>query len=291
MGWVKLDDGYFRNKKFARIGRAADQRVKDARLLHLAAACWCAEQLTDGVIPIGALELVCRDAGVDESTAKDLVDVEAWHEPGHDCPECPPLEAGWLLHGYLERNPTAEAEERRKAAARDRMARLRKSRSSERSASRSQERSQPGGRGERSLSPSRPRTPGPKGTGGTSSSPQEELEEEDGRLRESAAIIAERRLQRRSPSKDPILDRPKYLRTVAKERLDEHRDAMLARLEVEPDVTAAELADWLEPDLAPPPGPWTACGENGCVDGFVELDDDGHLVIERCACNPARSKP
>lgn len=128
MGWVKLDDAYFRNKKFALLGRARDQAVKDARLLHLAGACWSAEQLTDGWVPPGAIDVVCLYAGVDEDVVKDLVAIGAWHEPGFDCAECAdrgPIEAGWLIHGYLERNRTAEQEKARQAATRERVRRHR----------------------------------------------------------------------------------------------------------------------------------------------------------------------
>lgn len=59
--WVKLDVGYFRNMKVARVSN-------DAKVLHLTLITLAAEQKTDGVLPVQ----VCKQMG--NKPFKELVD-------------------------------------------------------------------------------------------------------------------------------------------------------------------------------------------------------------------------
>lgn len=92
MSWAKLDDGFFRHPK----ARAAG---KDGRALFLASLTWTAGHLTDGKIASHDLQLIAAEAEVNgKRTAARLVEVGLWDED----------DSGWLVHDYLEYNPTAE---------------------------------------------------------------------------------------------------------------------------------------------------------------------------------------
>jgi hypothetical protein len=95
VGWVKLDDGFFRHPKVVRAGR-------DGRALYLAGLCWCSSQLSNGVTPAELLPLLAFDAGVpldDAAVAADrLVEVGLWER----VPE------GWKVHDYEEHQRTRE---------------------------------------------------------------------------------------------------------------------------------------------------------------------------------------
>lgn len=138
MTWVRLDDGFYRNRKARLAG-------KDGRALFLASCCYSAAALTDGHISRVDLPVLCADAEVKPSVAKRLVEVGLWHE----------VDDGWTIHGYLELNPSKEKVEADRAAAADR---TRKWRDGKRDASRK------GARNASSdASPSHP-DPSPQGT-------------------------------------------------------------------------------------------------------------------------------
>jgi hypothetical protein len=109
--WAKLDDGFFRHPKARAVG-------KDGRALFAAGLCWCASHLTDGFIAAADLGLVAAEAEVrPKVTASRLVDVGLWHGPGHACVRCEPCPAGyWMVHDYLDYNPTAEAAKAKRLA-------------------------------------------------------------------------------------------------------------------------------------------------------------------------------
>lgn len=93
MAWVKLDDGFFRHPKVIRAGR-------DARDLNMAAWCYSSSTLTDGLIETAVLPQLAADAGVrnPKRLANRLVDVGLWEvAPG-----------GYVIHDYLQYNPSRE---------------------------------------------------------------------------------------------------------------------------------------------------------------------------------------
>lgn len=93
MAWIKLDDQFFMHPKVIAAGR-------DARDLYLAGLSYAAGQLTDGRLPGGALPLIAAMAGVGEAPAlaERLLDVGLWEE----------TDGGWLIHDYLEYNPSGD---------------------------------------------------------------------------------------------------------------------------------------------------------------------------------------
>lgn len=87
--WVKLDDGFFLHPKAQAAG-------KDGRALFIAALCWSAGQLTDGVIPKSSVPVIAAMAGVKPSEAKRLVAAGLWHDHGDH----------YEIHAYLEYQPS-----------------------------------------------------------------------------------------------------------------------------------------------------------------------------------------
>lgn len=107
MSWLKLDDSFFRNPKVREVDAAA-------RLLYLAALCYCGAQLTDGHVSTRSLPLLAIDADVDDvdALAAQLVAAGLWHA----------VAGGYQVHDYLAYNPSREQVLAARAAARARMA-------------------------------------------------------------------------------------------------------------------------------------------------------------------------
>jgi hypothetical protein len=133
MTWVRLDDGFAEHEKILGLSDRAFR-------LHVAALCYSARNLTEGVISELALRSVGANANLSrpKSTASTLVTAGLWEKEGD----------GFRIHDYLDYNPAKADVERERQQARDRM---RHRRSQQKDASGSGERS-----GERSGTPSRP---------------------------------------------------------------------------------------------------------------------------------------
>jgi len=110
MGWVKLDDGFFRNPKVLQVGR-------DAKVLYLAGLCYSGSALTDGFIPANAPKVLAADAEVASAKrpVEELVQAGLWI----------PVEGGFQVHDYLEFNQSAERVRANRDAAKERMQRNR----------------------------------------------------------------------------------------------------------------------------------------------------------------------
>ena len=130
MVWVRLDDQF-----------ASDPKVLEAGplglALQVAALCYCNRHLTDGHLPRPAAATLLTFEGLGmyiwhgevmgggedaswDLVALDLVAAGVWHEPGHDCPDCPDIRTGYYLHAYLDYQPSktevlAEREQKRAA--------------------------------------------------------------------------------------------------------------------------------------------------------------------------------
>jgi hypothetical protein len=65
--------------------------------LHVSAICWCAENLTDGHISDRELTLVANIRGI-KATAKLLEEAGVWDR----------TDEGWVIHDYLDYNPSRE---------------------------------------------------------------------------------------------------------------------------------------------------------------------------------------
>lgn len=105
MSWFKIDDGFHCHPKVFAAGTPAIG-------LYVRCGSWAAQQVTDGVIPKQIAKLYGTPRMI-----KALVDAGLWHQAGHDCESCPRLDANsYVIHQYLERNPSrAETDVTRKA--------------------------------------------------------------------------------------------------------------------------------------------------------------------------------
>ncbi|WP_428956155.1 hypothetical protein [Streptomyces sp. cg35] len=90
MPWVRLDDRFPSHRKVALLSDRAFR-------LHVSAICWCAENLTDGHIADRELALVAHIRGI-KATAKQLQEAGVWDR----------TDDGWLIHDYLDYNPSRE---------------------------------------------------------------------------------------------------------------------------------------------------------------------------------------
>lgn len=88
MTWAKLDDQFPTHPKVMRAG-------PEAAWLFVAGLCYCARHLTDGLLPKCAVVTLVSVRNVQRLVAK-LVDVGLWEDVGDD----------YLVHDYLEYNPS-----------------------------------------------------------------------------------------------------------------------------------------------------------------------------------------
>jgi hypothetical protein len=110
MPWVKLDDRFPSHRKVALLSDRAFR-------LHVSALCWCSENLTDGRIADRELPLVAHVRGI-KATAQQLEAAGVWDR----------ADGGWVIHDYLDYNPSREQvlAERKKNAERQERFRQRK---------------------------------------------------------------------------------------------------------------------------------------------------------------------
>lgn len=95
MSWFKIDDGFHCHPKVFAAGTPAVG-------LYVRCGSWAAQQVTDGIIP----KHVAKMYGTPRMI-KALIDAGLWHQKGHDCESCPELDANsYVIHQYLERNPS-----------------------------------------------------------------------------------------------------------------------------------------------------------------------------------------
>lgn len=95
VSWFKIDDGFHCHPKVFAAGTPAVG-------LYVRCGSWAAQQVTDGVIP----KHVAKMYGTPRMI-KALVDAGLWHQRGHDCPSCTEVDANsYVIHQYLERNPS-----------------------------------------------------------------------------------------------------------------------------------------------------------------------------------------
>jgi hypothetical protein len=100
MPWVRFDDQFPWHLKVSRLSDAAFR-------LHTSAVCWSSRHLTDGQIPHDGLRDVAPRVRQPMKAADELVSVGLWRTE----------EAGWIIHDYLDYQPSAaEVRAKRKAA-------------------------------------------------------------------------------------------------------------------------------------------------------------------------------
>lgn len=88
MTWARFDDGYSSHRKIRRLSDAAFR-------LDVSAVCWACEQLTDGHILADELAIV-SDVRNPEKAAAELVKRGRWDK----------TDDGWVIHDYLDYNPS-----------------------------------------------------------------------------------------------------------------------------------------------------------------------------------------
>jgi hypothetical protein len=105
MPWVRFDDQYPIHRKVAGLSDTAFR-------LHSAAIFWCARNGTDGFVPEEDLDQVCAQVRTPARFASECVRRSTWHVAAYECASenCPgPREGnGWVIHDYLEYQPTKE---------------------------------------------------------------------------------------------------------------------------------------------------------------------------------------
>lgn len=84
MTYIRLEDGFFRNRKVRRLG-------KDALALYLAGLCHCNAEMTDGYIDDEMIAVLLAEAEVKRTTVARLVELGMWDQNG----------SGYWVHDYL----------------------------------------------------------------------------------------------------------------------------------------------------------------------------------------------
>lgn len=103
MAWTKLDDGFWSNPKIVAAGN-------EAAGAYVRCLSYCGQHGTDGKVPIDVARFIARPKVLDQ-----LLEVSLLEQNG----------SGYVIPDYLEFNPSAEKVAEERAAARDRMARIR----------------------------------------------------------------------------------------------------------------------------------------------------------------------
>jgi hypothetical protein len=99
--FAKFDVGYLDNPKMLDVLDASCSAI----LMHVASVLYCAQHLTDGIVAAKAMQ---RKAGGTDADVQILLEAGLWHEPGHDCGNCPQPPAGKIyVHDFLEHNREA----------------------------------------------------------------------------------------------------------------------------------------------------------------------------------------
>ena len=276
MPWLKLDDGFADDPTLIDLSHGAKWADVVARLE-------CARGLTDGVLSDAAVRRVLRREEIEASVREELVRAGRWHERGHGCPKCEqPVDDGIVVHGFLDDNPSRAYYERDRDAARERMRKVRARRSREVHPN-VQENT-----GRSSPSPSRPvpseNPPPHHAASDTASEAAEEDEEADAIFRATFGFacheLARLALERRPSDLPPILNRGAWLKKTADERAEQHRERAVDLLRTNPTLGPTELADLLEPALAPTVkrGTTPACPDCVARGSRWELDESGDAV-------------
>jgi hypothetical protein len=126
MSWVRLDDAFPSHRKVRRLSDAAFR-------MHVSALCWSSKYLTDGHISTEDISMVTdlddrSDPEIFHSVTKELVQRGLWHDSDHPCPDCPTAGEGWVIHNYLDLNPSSDVVQKQRQLATDRQRRSRERR-------------------------------------------------------------------------------------------------------------------------------------------------------------------
>lgn len=140
MGWIRVSDDFYDNDKLSDVGPLGIA-------LHFAAMGFCNRNLTDGYFKKSRARLLLDFEGIGITTARNemcavgvdgddatklviewMVAADLWHEHGHDCDECharsdggEPARNEYLVHDYLEYQPSRSDVEAKAEANRERV--------------------------------------------------------------------------------------------------------------------------------------------------------------------------
>lgn len=89
MSWLKMDDCFPGHPKVVKLSHKAFR-------LHVTALCYCAQNLTDGLIAREALPIIGAIAGKSKTLTDELEVAVLWI----------PVAEGWTVNGYLDLNPS-----------------------------------------------------------------------------------------------------------------------------------------------------------------------------------------
>ena len=113
MPWVRLDEDFASHPKVLEAGPLG-------MALQVAALCYANRHLTDGRIPRAAARSLLDFEGIaviDGMVGNDveadyvigcLLEAGLWHGVDHDCETCPQVERGYIIHDYLEQQPSRD---------------------------------------------------------------------------------------------------------------------------------------------------------------------------------------
>jgi hypothetical protein len=116
MPWVRFDDIWPLHRKVSGLSDAGYRLASESIF-------WCARNLTDGRIVEDDLRSVSA-AARNGNAVTELVRKGIWHDGAtHDCPSCPRTEDGWVIHDYLDYQPSKAKVEAEREAKRKRQGR------------------------------------------------------------------------------------------------------------------------------------------------------------------------
>ena len=147
MGWVKVTDDFYDNDKFSLVGPLGVA-------LHMAATAFCNRNLTDGYIKKNKARMLMDFDGISVTTVTGemfaggvdgedaaklvlewMVAADLLHETGHDCDDCHGRDDGgepgcrdYLVHDYLEFQPSRAEVEAKAEANRERVRKFKEAR-------------------------------------------------------------------------------------------------------------------------------------------------------------------
>lgn len=287
MPWVFFDDQFPIHRKVTRLSDAAFR-------LHVSAIFWCARNLTDGVVPEEDLDDVSAQVRTPARFVPELLKRNLWHEAGESCPSemCPaPSPDGWVIHDYLDIQPSKDKVARRRKDNAERQRRYR-----ERHQDDTERRSRNNGVGNASrnasLTPPRSR-PGPEGTrdatGSQSSSRRNArawADDDDSIDLGIVELLTELTGQQIS-----ILDAARIRQSILAGRSVKSRGPYVARAIEDNPSKFLPAVEAVEPDLDAPSlrvvPEW--CGHCDAHDRTIELADG---KVARCQeCNPQARNP
>jgi hypothetical protein len=108
MAWARFDDQFYDHPKVLSLDPALALQCVGLQLL---ATCWCSKQLSDGVLPASLPSRL----GANRKIVAELVRVGMWEDGGTE----------YIIHDYLDYNPSREQVEADREAAKERMNRAR----------------------------------------------------------------------------------------------------------------------------------------------------------------------